>query len=253
MAGHIPDSLSVDWCTPDEIVEGVHDVFGDPPELDPCSNAHSRVGAQREFQLARGEDGLVLPWSASTAYVNPPFGYAWYKYEGVVHDCAKLACPEAHQPRRRRYIFAQQYKKLSAAEKKTWIRTTITDWVKLCALKAPFADIIGLIPAYPGTATWQDYVWPAASAVFFPRGRLSFRLPPALCTWSETLGCTSLATWRGEHALTCDEHKPLAAGKLAPYKDGPAPMDCALVLWGDEFVENFANRFADDGKVIVLS
>lgn len=197
MAGHIPDSLSVDWCTPDWIVEGVHDVFGGPPELDPCSNPNSRVGALRDLQLARGEDGLIDPWGAPTVYVNPPFGYAWYR---LVDG-------------RRQYIFAQEYKALSTADKKLWTRTTITDWVKLCSMKAPFANIIGLIPAYPGTSTWQDYVWPTAAAVFFPRGRLSFR------------------------------HTG---------KSGPAPMDCALIYWGDEFLEAFCNRFADDGKVIVL-
>lgn len=201
MAGHIPDSLSVDWCTPDDIVERVHRVFGGPPGLDPCSNQYSKVGAARSFRLDQGQDGLIDPWDAETVYMNPPFGYAWYQLDV--------------ETARRKYIFAQQYKQLDATEKKRWTRTTITDWVKLASLKAPFTDSVGLIPAYPGTSTWQDYVWPTAKAVFFPRGRLSFKLPP-------------------------------------PQKPGPAPMDCALVYWGDEYWEPFCAAFADAGKVIVL-
>src|SRR5690348_14824116 len=74
MAGHIPDSLSVDWCTPDKIVTPIHKVFGGPPALDPCSNPFSHIKATTEFRLDLGNDGLVDPWDGDTIFVNPPFG-----------------------------------------------------------------------------------------------------------------------------------------------------------------------------------
>lgn len=40
--------------------------------LDPCSNERSTVRAERDYRLARGEDGLRLPWFGSV-YVNPPY------------------------------------------------------------------------------------------------------------------------------------------------------------------------------------
>jgi len=41
-------------------------------DLDPCSNDRSTVRAFTSYQLARGEDGLSLPWRG-VLYVNPPY------------------------------------------------------------------------------------------------------------------------------------------------------------------------------------
>jgi hypothetical protein len=71
MAGHIATAARVDWNTPPDIVAAVHQVFGGPPDLDPCSNPSSLVNARRNVMLP--EDGLTFPWEGKV-YVNPPYG-----------------------------------------------------------------------------------------------------------------------------------------------------------------------------------
>ncbi len=71
-AGREPISETKDWCTPPEYVDAVRRVFTAGIGLDPCSNAHSTVGADR--QIAPPADGLAVPWDMSTVYVNPPYG-----------------------------------------------------------------------------------------------------------------------------------------------------------------------------------
>lgn len=56
------------WCTPAWLTAVLP-----PVDLDPCSNARSTVQAARTYDLARGEDGLALPWVGSV-FVNPPYG-----------------------------------------------------------------------------------------------------------------------------------------------------------------------------------
>jgi site-specific DNA-methyltransferase (adenine-specific) len=70
MAGHIPDSKSVDWCTPEKIWGPVDHFFGGI-DLDPCSNQNSTVPAQTHICLP--DDGLEISWFGKT-YVNPPYG-----------------------------------------------------------------------------------------------------------------------------------------------------------------------------------
>jgi len=60
------------WATPLSLVRLVHAFFGGPPTLDPCSNEHSIVGAQRTF--TKEDDGLAQRWPAGKIYVNPPYG-----------------------------------------------------------------------------------------------------------------------------------------------------------------------------------
>lgn len=71
-AGREPISETKDWCTPPEYVDAVRRVFIAGIGLDPCSNAHSTVGADR--QITPPANGLAVPWDASTVYVNPPYG-----------------------------------------------------------------------------------------------------------------------------------------------------------------------------------
>jgi hypothetical protein len=56
-------------------VRSVHEFFGGPPALDPCSNKSSIVGARTEYILPR-RDGLKHSWNFKTIYVNPPYGRA---------------------------------------------------------------------------------------------------------------------------------------------------------------------------------
>lgn len=61
------------WCTPPGIA---HDLG--PFDLDVASNPRSHIGAERSYQLDRGEDGLALPWtrpagSPAIVWCNGPY------------------------------------------------------------------------------------------------------------------------------------------------------------------------------------
>ncbi|WP_242394834.1 phage N-6-adenine-methyltransferase [Anaeromyxobacter oryzisoli] len=76
-----------DWCSPPEIVDVVRSIFGGRIDLDPASNPHSIVAAEREIWLpswAEGRevparvkvgDGIAMTWSGNV-FTNPPYGYA---------------------------------------------------------------------------------------------------------------------------------------------------------------------------------
>lgn len=70
MAGHIPDSKSIDWCTPEKIWSPI-DQFFNGIDLDPCSNPHSTVPAINRICLP--DDGLEEQWFGKV-FVNPPYG-----------------------------------------------------------------------------------------------------------------------------------------------------------------------------------
>jgi hypothetical protein len=72
-AGRSVISISQTWCTPPKYVRAVREVFGGTIALDPCSNRHSVVGAEVEYQLPDA-DGLQGSWDFPTIYVNPPYG-----------------------------------------------------------------------------------------------------------------------------------------------------------------------------------
>ena len=72
-----------DWNTPQVIVSMVFRFFDGDPDLDPCSNASSIVGAKMMWRLEDGQDGLARSWEDhGTVYVNPPYGreiWGWIK------------------------------------------------------------------------------------------------------------------------------------------------------------------------------
>lgn len=72
-AGRNIVSISQAWCTPPKYVRAVRDFFGGTIGLDPCSNHHSVVRADVEYQLPE-RDGLRSEWDHPTIYVNPPYG-----------------------------------------------------------------------------------------------------------------------------------------------------------------------------------
>ncbi|MCH7701502.1 MAG: N-6 DNA methylase [Planctomycetes bacterium] len=72
-AGRSINSISQTWCTPPKYVCAVRKVFGGAIAFDPCSDAHSVVGAEVEYQLP-DRDGLRSSWDYPTIYVNPPYG-----------------------------------------------------------------------------------------------------------------------------------------------------------------------------------
>lgn len=72
-AGRNIVSISQTWCTPPKYVHAVRKAFGGVIALDPCSNPHSIVRAEIEYQLPE-RDGLRDTWEYPTIYVNPPYG-----------------------------------------------------------------------------------------------------------------------------------------------------------------------------------
>lgn len=59
------------WTTPPEITG----IIG-PVDLDPCSNKYSTVQAAKTFDLANGQDGIVLArfvGKQTRTYINPPY------------------------------------------------------------------------------------------------------------------------------------------------------------------------------------
>jgi hypothetical protein len=85
---HYQDIKSVDWNTPQYILDAVRQVFDGSIDLDPCSNATSIVNASGEYNLElRGENGLELGWSGNV-FVNPPFGRGLDKWVQKAIDSA---------------------------------------------------------------------------------------------------------------------------------------------------------------------
>ncbi len=86
-------SLSQHWCTPPKYVRAIRRFFSGTIALDPCSNEHSLVGADVEFQLP-DVDGLAVPWDYGTIFVNPPYGAD--RTRGTTIDDWLRKCAEAH-------------------------------------------------------------------------------------------------------------------------------------------------------------
>ncbi len=64
-AGRTIISQSQEWGTPQKYVAAVKKVFAGKIHLDPCSNEHSIVGAEVEYQLPI-RDGLKASWNYPT-------------------------------------------------------------------------------------------------------------------------------------------------------------------------------------------
>lgn len=89
-AGRKSVSATKDWCTPPAIVRSVRSVFGGAIALDPCSNEHSLVQADKEYHLP-DHDGLRESWDFPTIYVNPPYGSDRRRGTRIAHWFARMA------------------------------------------------------------------------------------------------------------------------------------------------------------------
>jgi DNA N-6-adenine-methyltransferase (Dam) len=89
-AGRTSVSLTKDWCTPPNIIESVREVFGGTISLDPCSNEHSLVRADKEYLLP-DHDGLIESWDYPTIYVNPPYGSDTVRGTRIAHWFSRMA------------------------------------------------------------------------------------------------------------------------------------------------------------------
>ena len=88
-AGRRSVSTNKHWCTPPDIVEAVRRCFGGAIALDPCSNAHSRVGAETEYRLPE-TDGLTATWCHPTIFVNPPYGRDPERGSRILHWFSRI-------------------------------------------------------------------------------------------------------------------------------------------------------------------
>ncbi len=59
--------------TPQDFLLLVKDVFGDIPDLDPCSNSHDTPNVAAHRHYTAEDDGLKKPW-AGRVFMNPPYG-----------------------------------------------------------------------------------------------------------------------------------------------------------------------------------
>jgi hypothetical protein len=149
---YMPKASCEDWTTPQEIADVVRRIFDGRIDLDPASNPHSIVGAEREVwlpkwadqELAAGGpnavlssrivvgDGLKIPW-VGNVYTNPPYGRGLDDF--------------MHQARR------------------AGLHHTDGE-----------ASVIMLAPSKTSRQCWQQTV-PSARAVCFIYGRLEYSLP----------------------------------------------------------------------------
>ena len=76
---------SDDWCTPQCVIDLVHEFWIGGPDLDPCSTEHSTVSAQ--WDISPPDDGLEAVWSGLRVWLNPPYSDpAPWVARAVAHD-----------------------------------------------------------------------------------------------------------------------------------------------------------------------
>jgi len=84
-AGH--SSAHQGWRTPQDLLDRLYAVFGPRFDLDPCSPTRDARTApiRAKRHMTAEDDALSSPWSAGTAYVNPPYGRELKKWIAKAH------------------------------------------------------------------------------------------------------------------------------------------------------------------------
>ena len=72
MAVHF-SSETPEHYTPQDFLTLVRDVFGDIPDLDPCSNSAHEPNVKARAYYTAADDGLQRPWGGRV-FMNPPYG-----------------------------------------------------------------------------------------------------------------------------------------------------------------------------------
>jgi hypothetical protein len=212
MAGHIATAKNTNWTTSEREVALIKQVFGGHIDLDPCSNEQSIVGARRSYTLPE-TNGLKEAWDAESVFFNPPFGRS-YLHPSCNSLCSVERLEDLEGKKTTLYVCTLCGQSLT---RKDVEGSSIADWVRKAHASSRRPDvfgIIGILPAAISTQHFHRYVWPHASAIVFPEGRLSFGGLP-----------------------------------IEDEADSTAPMDTVLVLWGDLLADAFERAFSTIGYV----
>lgn len=183
MAGHIVSGGNLNWNTPRWITEALPAVFGGPPDLDPCSNEASVVGATVGYTLPES-DGLIDPWAirgpGTTVFLNPPFGRTY-----MTEDRSSA-------------IGQKGFEVLSEEEQELYTtRSVLADWIKKAVVEhlEHGVEVVSILPAATDTAHWQKLIFPSASRILFIKGRVRFLGPDGKPAKAAAPMATALLYW----------------------------------------------------------
>ena len=76
------------WTTPSNVLERLYGVVGGRFGLDPCSPVRrgSKAPVRARLRYVAADDGLSLPWSAPSVFVNPPYGRGLRAWIAKAHE-----------------------------------------------------------------------------------------------------------------------------------------------------------------------
>lgn len=153
--------------TPATFLDAVQRVFGDVPDLDPCSNDQVTPNVQARAHYTAADDGLAQPWFG-TIFMNPPYG------REIVDWVHKL-----RQEWRRGQV-KEAIALLPARTDTEWfdLLTAETDDLVLCFLRGRLTFIGNQDPApFPSMAAYLGLRHDAFADVFIELGSLWQRPP----------------------------------------------------------------------------
>jgi hypothetical protein len=64
------------YCTPQELLDLVVQMWPSGISTDPCWDPESLVVAEHKLDARTGVDGLIAPWTGPRCYTNPPYDQA---------------------------------------------------------------------------------------------------------------------------------------------------------------------------------
>jgi phage N-6-adenine-methyltransferase len=149
-----------DWQTPPWLIEGVCQVLGGPIELDPATSSDNPTRAVRFYTSE--QDGLRMPWSADSVFLNPP----WSRKAGVDH--------------------------------RPWLKRA-KDARDLHQLRGRL-DMFVLVSAAMNAAWFHEYLGDM-DMFFFPKGRVKYETPDIFEESADAPGFDSVLCYAGVRLL----------------------------------------------------
>jgi len=160
-------SATGEHYTPPEFLAHVQAVFGDVPDLDPCSNDKQRPNVPARAHYTAADDGLQQPWFGRV-FLNPPYG------DGIDRWIAKLRAEW------RRGDVSELIALLPARTDTQWFDTLTSDVddFAVCFLQGRLTFVGQRDPApFPSMAVYFGPHLLTFMEVFRPRGSLWARPP----------------------------------------------------------------------------